>query len=62
VIADLQTGGHSYFGRWNPKYDPKLHGAISGRREFVTGQGGAAKAGETSQRPDPGQRNREAIG
>jgi hypothetical protein len=49
VIADLQAGGHSYFGRWNPKYDPKLHDAISGPvQEYVTGQGAdAAKAGET---------------
>ena len=40
VVADLQVGGHSYFGRWNPKYDPKLHDAISGPvQEFVTGQG-----------------------
>lgn len=49
VIADLQAGGHSYFGRWNPKYDPKLHDAISGPvQEYVTGQGAdAAKPGET---------------
>jgi len=49
VIADLQVGGHSYFGRWNPKYDPKLHDAIMGPvQEFVTGQGmEAAKPGET---------------
>ena len=49
VIADLQAGGHSYFGRWNPKYDPKLHDAISGPvQEYVTGQGfDAAKPGET---------------
>jgi hypothetical protein len=49
VIADLQAGGHSYFGRWNPKYDPKLHDAISGPvQEYVTGQGmDAAKPGGT---------------
>ena len=49
VIASLEAGGHSYFGRWNPKYDPKLHDAISGPvQEFVTGQGfEAAKPGET---------------
>ena len=48
-IADLQAGGHSYFGRWNPKYDPKLHDAIMGPvQEFVTGQGAdAAAAGGT---------------
>lgn len=49
VVAELTAGGHSYFGRWNPKYDPKLHDAISGPvQEFVTGQGfDAAKPGET---------------
>jgi hypothetical protein len=49
VIADLQVGGHSYFGRWNPKYDPRLHDAITGPvQDFVTGQGmEAAKPGET---------------
>lgn len=49
VIADLQVGGHSYFGRWNPAYDPKLHDAISGPvQEFVTGQGfDDAKPGDT---------------
>lgn len=49
VVADLQAGGHSYFGRWFPDYDPKKHDAISGPvQEFVTGQGfDAAKPGET---------------
>lgn len=49
VIADLQVGGHNYFGRWFPAYDPKLHDAIAGPvQEFVTGQGfEAAKPGET---------------
>lgn len=49
VVADLQVGGHSYFGRWFPAYDPKLHDAIAGPvQEFVTGQGfDAAKPGET---------------
>jgi hypothetical protein len=40
VIADLRAGGHSYFGRWFPAYDPKRHDAISGPvYEFVDGQG-----------------------
>lgn len=40
AIADLQAGGHSYFGRWFPTYDPKRHDAISGPvHEFVDGQG-----------------------
>lgn len=49
VVADLQAGGHSYFGRWFPDYDPKKHDAIAGPvQEFVTGQGfDAAKPGET---------------
>lgn len=49
VVADLQVGGHSYFGRWFPAYDPKTHDAISGPvQEFVTGQGfDAAKPGDT---------------
>lgn len=49
VVADLQVGGHSYFGRWFPAYDPTLHDAIAGPvQEFVTGQGfDAAKPGET---------------
>lgn len=49
VVADLEVGGHRYFGRWFPAYDPKTHDAISGPvQEFVTGQGfDAAKPGET---------------
>jgi hypothetical protein len=40
AVADLQVGGHSYFGRWFPKYDPKGHDAITGPvQEYVTGQG-----------------------
>lgn len=40
VVADLQAGGHSYFGRWFPAYDPKRHDAITGPvQDFVTGQG-----------------------
>lgn len=40
LVADLQVGGHSYFGRWFPTYDPKKHDAVAGpAQEFVTGQG-----------------------
>jgi hypothetical protein len=48
-VIDLQAGGHSYFGRWFPSYDPKRHDAIAGPvQDFVTGQGfDAAKPGET---------------
>src|SRR5712691_8696536 len=49
IIADLRVNGHSYFGRWFDKYDPKLHDSISGPvQEFVTGQGfEKARPGET---------------
>ena len=49
AVADLQAGGHSYFGRWFPAYDPKRHDAITGPvQEYVTGQGfDAAKPGGT---------------
>jgi hypothetical protein len=48
-IASLTVGGHSYFGRWFAKYDPKVHDAIMGPvQEYVTGQGyEAAKPGGT---------------
>lgn len=49
AVVDLQAGGHSYFGRWFPTYDPKKHDAITGPvQEYVTGQGfDAAKIGGT---------------
>jgi hypothetical protein len=49
VVADLQAGGHSYFGRWFPTYDPRTHDAITGPvQEYVTGQGfDAAQPGGT---------------
>jgi hypothetical protein len=30
VIASLEYKGHSYFGVWFPRYDPKLHDSITG--------------------------------
>jgi len=30
VVASLERKGHSYFGVWFPRYDPKLHDAITG--------------------------------
>src|SRR5688572_17772160 len=30
VISSLEWNGHSYFGQWFPRYDPKLHDAITG--------------------------------
>jgi hypothetical protein len=40
VIASLECGGHSYFGVWFDKYDPKLHDAITGPvEEFFNSEG-----------------------
>lgn len=37
-IASLEANGHSYFGKWFDRYDPKLHDAITGPvEEFLTG-------------------------
>lgn len=52
VIASLEWNGHNYFGQWFPRYDPKLHDAITGPvEEFLTAGEGLgykeAKAGET---------------
>ncbi len=30
VISDLQYDGHTYYGQWFTKYDPRLHDAIMG--------------------------------
>jgi hypothetical protein len=38
VIASLEYKGHSYFGKWFDKYDPKIHDAIMGPvEEFLSG-------------------------
>ena len=29
-VWSLEAGGHSYFGQWFPRYDPKAHGSITG--------------------------------
>ncbi|PWU12592.1 MAG: hypothetical protein C5B51_00390 [Terriglobia bacterium] len=52
VIARLEYAGHNYFGQWFPKYDPKLHDAITGPvEEFRTGNSALnyaeANSGET---------------
>lgn len=52
VIASLEYKGHSYFGQWFPRYDPKLHDSITGPvEEFRTGDSALnyaeAKPGET---------------
>jgi len=37
VVASLEAGGHSYFGKWFDRYDPKIHDAIMGPvEEFLT--------------------------
>jgi hypothetical protein len=37
-IASLETNGHSYFGKWFDRYDPKTHDAITGPvEEFLSG-------------------------
>ena len=51
VIASLECDGHSYFGKWFERYDPKLHDAITGPvEEFFTNGAGLgydeAKPGE----------------
>jgi len=47
VFASLNYKGHSYFGQWFNKYDPKLHDAISGPVEEFTPIGyDEAKPGE----------------
>ncbi|GAB4012486.1 hypothetical protein GCM10028808_28720 [Spirosoma migulaei] len=47
VFASLDYNGHSYFGQWFDKYDPKLHDAISGPVEEFTPIGyETAKPGE----------------
>lgn len=52
VISSLEFQGHNYFGVWFPRYDPKLHDAITGPvEEYRTGESGLgyeeAKVGGT---------------
>jgi hypothetical protein len=49
LVASLEVGGHSYFGRWFADYDPKKHDAVMGpAQDWVTGQGfDAAPVGGT---------------
>src|SRR5437773_8251763 len=51
VVASLEWKGHTYFGQWFARYDPKLHDAIAGPvEEFLTNDAGLgydeAKPGE----------------
>ena len=48
VISSLEWNGHSYFGQWFPRYDPKLHDAITGPVQEFDGLGyDDAKPGES---------------
>jgi len=45
VVASLEFQGHNYFGVWFPRYDPKLHDAITGPvEEYRTGESGLGYA------------------
>lgn len=45
VIASLRYKGHEYFGVWFPRYDPRLHDAITGPvEEFAAEEGGLGYA------------------
>jgi hypothetical protein len=45
IIASLEFQGHNYFGVWFPRYDPKLHDAITGPvEEYRTGDSGLGYA------------------
>ena len=50
IIASLRSGGHTYFGQWFDKYDPKINDAVMGPvEEFGTnalGYGDAAPGGK----------------
>ena len=47
-VWSLEAGGHSYFGQWFPRYDPKAHGSITGPVEdYAPLNYDQAKPGET---------------
>jgi hypothetical protein len=47
-VASLETNGHSYFGVWFPRYDPKIHDSITGPVEdFAPLNYTESKPGET---------------
>lgn len=47
-IPELEWNGHSYFGQWFEKYDPKVHDAIMGPVEdFIPIEFNLKKPGET---------------
>lgn len=48
VIPDLEYNGHTYYGQWFPKYDPRIHDAIMGPVEdFLPVGFNEAKPGES---------------
>jgi hypothetical protein len=52
VVSSLEWRGHTYFGQWFDRYDPKLHDSITGPvEEFLTNGSGLgfdqAKPGES---------------
>ena len=45
IVASLTAHGHSYFGQWFERYDPKIHDAILGPvEEFLSNGSGLAYA------------------
>jgi hypothetical protein len=48
VIASLEANGHSYFGKWFDRYDPKINDSITGPVEEFQALGyNESKPGET---------------
>ena len=48
VISSLEWNGHSYFGQWFDRYDPKLHDSITGPVEEFLTNGSALGYDETN--------------
>ena len=46
VVASLEAGGHSYFGKWFGRYDPRIHDAITGPVEEFLSDGAGLGYGE----------------
>ena len=48
IVASLEANGHSYFGKWFDRYDPKINDAITGPVEEFQALGyNESKPGET---------------
>ena len=66
AISGLEYKGHTYFGQWFPRYDPKLHDSIAGPvEEFRTGDSALnyaeAKPGDTFVKIGVGVWKREGL-